>query len=95
MTRGKYNLIARGLSMVDWESELSGISVEHQYSKFLNIVCSFIDNYVPLLSDRNNSVPWKVNPPKAMTRNCKEAWCIYKYTTTLLGIGTIRNLLQP
>ena len=77
--------MACGLSMVDWESKLSGISVELQYSKLLNNVYSFIDKYVYLLCEVNNSVSWKVNLPREMTRNCKEAWSNYKSIRTLLG----------
>ena len=73
-TRGKYNLMIRGLSMVDWESELSGISVERQYNKFLNSVYPVIDFYVPLLYDINNSVSWKVNPPRLVACCLSSSW---------------------
>ena len=85
-TKGKYNLIAEALQDVDWEAELLSLPADLQYARFLSIVRPFINNYVPLKKSVDDSfVPWCVNPPRALERECKLAWSHYKTTRSVNG----------
>ena len=62
-TKGKYNLIASCLSRIDWEAELLALPADIQYSKFLDIVIPFINDFVPLAdSPTVMKMSWTKNP---------------------------------
>ena len=78
-TKGKYELMSRYLSDIDWVFELTDLSTEDMYHRFLEIINPCIERYVPLMDgNKKHTIPWKVNPPRQLERDKSEAWLVYK-----------------
>ena len=58
------------LDEIDWNQEFDNLGVQDQYRKFLDIVVSLEERYVPVSSSGNNlNVPWSLNPPRVLVRS--------------------------
>ena len=74
-SRGKYDLISECLSLVDWESELYGLSTNDQYNRFCEILTPMIDHFIPEIEiSSKRKPPWTINPPRRMRRAKAQAW---------------------
>ena len=75
--RGKYNLIARALSQVDWALEFSYSSVNDNFQFLQSRVISLVDRYVPARQSRCDP-PWSLRPPRELITRRAAAWQAYK-----------------
>ena len=85
--RGRYDLISRSLTDIDWDTEFMHLNAEEAFTSLLEILRPLIADYVPT-SDKHrtrNKVPWKTNPPTSMKRKRTEAWREYKGARSLHG----------
>ena len=78
--------MARILSGIDWYIEFLGLSADLQYAKLLNILHPLIKRYVPTRNNnRDGKLPWSVNPPRSLKRECSHLWENFKSRRSLLG----------
>ena len=90
--RGKYNLMASCLQIVDWEEELYMLSPNEQYNRFLQIINPMVRKFIPTVTPcSNRRAPWSVNPPRGMKQNKAAAWTQFKNTRREFGRGHHRT----
>ena len=76
-SRGRYDLLARCLNDVDWDTELTTLLPSDQYTKLIAILTPLVDRFIPKKSP-NSSTPWPKNPPNVIVRAKRDAWRMYK-----------------
>ena len=74
---GKYKIIDRHLSMIDWQFEFQHLSLSEMYGRFQELVGSLVDLYVPLRTIRNDG-PYICKPPSCLKKKREVAWNEYK-----------------
>jgi hypothetical protein len=77
------------LSIVDWELEFEGLSVDGCFSRLLGILGPLVERYVPISYD-GAPCPWKVRPPRDMTKRRRLLWQQYKQLRLELGRLDVR-----
>ena len=76
--KGRYDLISRCLTDIDWNSELDTLLPNEQFNRLLNILSPMIDMYIPKRLISNSHTPWPKNPPRDLLRKKSIAWNKYK-----------------
>ena len=86
LAKGKYNLISECLGDVDWETDLSSLTVQDQFRKMLSILRLMIDRYIPVARKSSSaSVPWAANPSRRLERARSTAWSNFKTISRDVG----------
>ena len=74
--KGKYRKIDIALDAVDWDFELSDLSVTDMFSKLQSIMSPLVNMYVPLIQE--NPLNKSVEPHSHLKRQRSMAWHYYK-----------------
>ena len=96
LAKGKYNLISECLGDVDWETDLSSLTVQDQFRKMLSILRLMIDRYIPVARKSSSaSVPWAANPSRRLERARSTTWNNFKAIIRdvgRLGLQTFQDI---
>ena len=84
--KGKYVQIDRHIREIDWDYEFSYLNVSDMYSRFLKIVSSLIESFVPLIKIREETVS---KPPAEICRERKDLWHDFKNVRAQHGRGSL------
>ena len=77
--KGKYSIMSNCLRDVDWEDEFYTIDAQHQYTKFITILNSLIERFVPVFDcNAQKKLPWAINPPRSLIHDKNVAWVRFK-----------------
>ena len=91
--RGRYDLMGQCIDDIDWYDEFFTIGAKHQYKRFLDIMYSLINRYVPHAQRHSSSgVPWSVNPPRNLLETKNAEWLNFKECRRVHGRGDTETL---
>ena len=82
--RGKYHSISKRLSDIDWDLELSYLDVNGTYSFLVSVLTGLVEEFVPL-QPADCRPPWPSRPPISLTRQCQNAWSVFKELRSRFG----------
>ena len=83
-SKGNYTEINLSLSTLDWDLEFMYLNIDDMYKRFLDIINSLVDVYIPL-STRNKHSFWPVKPPATLKRRRQSKWKSYKDSRAKFG----------
>ena len=92
--KGDYSSINDYLSYINWDFELAYMDVNSAYLRFVTILHSLIDQYIPLSQKSHSSKPqWFKHPP--VLKQCRAtAWQQYKAIRTQHGRSSLESLFS-
>ena len=89
---GDYAGVVSYLLCVDWDVELGELTVNNMYERFISVLNSTIEAYVPVKTCMRGRPPWKHHPPKDVLRSHAKAWSDYKSIRSTHGRNSMEAI---